>query len=270
MRRARLSGIANSPFRNAWPFSQVVAQAGALLGTLFLSLSLGGCADSCFIFVSNPGGGTIPNAPTCSLNQGNGNANLRIVSSPISPVGSGQADVAHIFVTIRGVEATANAIADEASPDWRELAPQLATKPMQLDLLTADGASCGANRLTSVAVRADAYRQIRLSLSSNQPDANEALPEENLCGSIGANCVVTSDGGMKPLVLDTKSSHVQISAKQIAGGFFQILPDTAVSLEIKFNASASQMIPTVDGVRLVPAFTVDPAPACESAGSVER
>jgi Domain of unknown function (DUF4382) len=252
-------------FRRAISGSQKV-----FLATLFLSFGLMGCDNSCILIVSNPGGGggTITgSAPNCSLNTTT--VSMRITSS-LAPSAGSAPSIQHVFVTLRGIEANRDADAAENSSGWQELAPKLATEPMQLDLLASTGDSCEANISERVAVAADAYRQIRLQLSPNQPDTTESILQQNSCGNAGFNCVVTSDGNIRPLVLDRESSQVPVSSDHIAGGFVRIFPEAAVNLKIEFNAGSSQFIAAGESVRLVPVFTVDSQTACESASGADR
>jgi Domain of unknown function (DUF4382) len=245
---------------------------------LLFCLSFVGCSNYCFVFVSNPGGSvsTSSNTPSCQLNTSTGTVSLRITASPTpdaqaTPTPS---TVQHIFVTLRGIEATPSAIPNDDSPDWRELAPHLATQPQQLDLLALCADSCDQNQnqntFAEVAVPADAYRQIRLRLSPNQPSTDEPLPEENACGSVGFNCVITADGGIRPLVPDSLSSQFQISSGHISGGFFRVLPDAAINLKIEFNPQSSQVFPAQESVRLLPAFTVELQDTPESTTAVNQ
>jgi Domain of unknown function (DUF4382) len=251
------------------------ASRTCLLAAPLFCLSLVGCSNYCFEFVSNPGGSisTSNNTPTCQLNSATGTVRLRVTPSPTPDAqptpASTPANIEHVFVTLRGIEATASAIPNDDSPNWRELAPQLATQPQQLDLLAHNSESSHQNQNTfaDVAVPTDAYRQIRLRLSSNQPATDESVPEENACGSAGFNCVITADGGVRPLVLDSLSSQFQISSDHISGGFFQVLPDAAVSLIIEFNPQSSLFFPVGESIRMVPAFTVEPQASSESAAA---
>jgi hypothetical protein len=171
---------------------------------------------------------------------------------------------------LRGIEANASAVADDESPDWQELAPKLAAQPVQVDLFAAGGDSCEAGGFESAAVRADAYRQIRLRLAPNETDSTEPILGQNSCGSAGFNCIVTSDGDIRPLVLARDALEIQVTPEHIAGGFFRIVSEASVNLEIDFDPNASQFIPTEGIVRMVPVFTVDSQGRCESAAGTER
>jgi Domain of unknown function (DUF4382) len=241
--------------------------------TLFLSLGLIGCdTNSCILIVSNPGsgGGTISgNGPNCSLNTTT-TVSMQITSFLAPPAPEGQPRIQHVFVTLRGIDANPNATADENSPDWQDLAPTLSKEPMQIDLLSHPSDSCDANISTRVSAPAVAYRQLRLRLSSNQPDTTDPVLQQNSCGSAAFNCVVTSDGYIKPLVLDRELSQIQISSAQITTGSFRILPNSPLNLKIEFNPQSSHFIPTDASVQLVPVFTADVQAPCESISVADR
>ncbi len=208
---------------------------------------------------------------SCPLIPVTGNVRLRMSSSLTLAAGNEPARIQHLFVTLRGIDANPSATADEESPDWQELAPKLAKHPMQLDLLAPAGESCEPSTFEDVAVPADAYHQIRLRFAPNQPDLSSgSILEENSCGTAGFNCLVTSDGGVRPLVLDSKAAHVQILPEHIANGFFRILPDISVDLKIEFNPQSTIFIPAEEGVRMVLSFTAAPQPPCESAVTTDR
>jgi Domain of unknown function (DUF4382) len=236
--------------------------------SVLFSLSLMGCGDSCFIFVSNPSGGTLVVGTTpCSLNNANGTARIRLTSSVRPTAANWPASIQHIFVTFQGIEANRSATADDDSPDWQELAPQLATVPIQLDLLAPNIDSCDSNVLSDVAVPADTYRQVRLRLSSSLAETNEPILQENRCGSFGFNCIVKADGRTRALILNSQMLRVRIPSDRIAGGSFRILPGTAANVTIEFSPSSSLVFPADGDVRLVPVFTVESKSSCESARS---
>jgi Domain of unknown function (DUF4382) len=253
--------------RHLLPFRRAICGSQKLLfSTLFLSLALIGCdTNSCVLIVSNPGGGggTISGSgPNCSLNTIT--VSLRITSSLAPPAGNGSS-IQHVFVTLRGIEANPDALADENSPDWQELAPKLATQPVQLDLLAGTADSCEANISERVTVPAYTYRQIRLRLAPNQPDTTDSILQQNSCGSAGFNCIVSSDGNIRPLVAASESSQIPVSSDHITGGSFRIFPEAPLNLKIEFNPQSSQFIAANEGVRFVPAFTVDSQTACDAA-----
>jgi len=302
MGRAYSSASGNTAYSSASgkTASQKVFFSLLLFSIVLLSLGLIRCDNACVLVVSNPGGsiGTVSgNGPSCSLGTTSGTASVRIAAhaatagdeasrigahalgagdeaSRIAAHALGAGDEAsrirHVFLTLRGIEANASAVADDESPDWQELAPKLAAQPVQVDLFAAGGDSCAAGGFESAAVRADAYRQIRLRLAPNETDSTEPILGQNSCGSAGFNCIVTSDGDIRPLVLARDALEIQVTPEHIAGGFFRIVSEASVNLEIDFDPNASQFIPTEGIVRMVPVFTVDSQGRCESAAGTER
>jgi hypothetical protein len=302
MGRAYSSASGNTAYSSASgkTASQKVFFSLLLFSIVLLSLGLIRCDNACVLVVSNPGGsiGTVSgNGPSCSLSTTSGTASVRIAAhaatagdeasriagqplragdeaSRIGAHALGAGDEAsrirHVFLTLRGIEANPSAVADDESPDWQELAPKLAAQPVQVDLFAAGGDSCAAGGFESAAVRADAYRQIRLRLAPNETDSTEPILGQNSCGSAGFNCIVTSDGDIRPLVLARDALEIQVTPEHIAGGFFRIVSEASVNLEIDFDPNASQFIPTEGIVRMVPVFTVDSQGRCESAAGTER
>ncbi len=183
--------------------------------------------------------------------------------------------IAHIYVTIRGIEANPSAAAGDDSPDWQGLAPKLVNQPAQIDLLAPSGDPPVQDEFDDVTVPADAYRQIRLRLAPDQPDATNSVLQANTCGSVGFNCIVTPDGAMRPLAINNGSSEIYISSQQIEGGFVRVLPETTTTLRIEFIAQSSLFIrpddltqePSEGTAQFVPIFSVESQTENESADS---
>src|SRR5712675_789693 len=161
-----------------------------LLTLPLLGVSLTGCNNTCFIFTSNP--------PTASLCESC----------------SSSSRIAHLFVSLRGIEVHPSAIADDASPDWQELMRQLPGRPLQFDLVSS--ASRGAPLpLGQVAtIPADAYRQLRLRFAPDQP-TNDFGREESACGGMGFNCVVLEDGRTYPLLFEGAPPELRITSASL-------------------------------------------------------
>src|SRR5260370_22333350 len=112
-------------------------------------------------------------------------------------------NVQHIFVTLRGIEAHPDMVADEDSPAWQELAPDLSAHPVQSDLLaplapaktTGDSRSLGlpAGAIGPATVPADEYRQLRLRLLPPNPSPDAPIPQSNPSGHVGWNCIAFAD-----------------------------------------------------------------------------
>jgi hypothetical protein len=229
-----------------------------LLALSLFGISLTGCNNTCFMFTSNPSTGAInikagDPKPTCMLTTANGA--VRVLTHTVSTCISCSASsrIAHIFVSLRGIEVHPSAIADDAAPDWQELMPVIQGQPMQFDLVSA-AASRGA-RLPlgeGVTIPADAYRQLRLRFVPNQPTSEDPVPEKNACGGTGFNCVVAEDGRTYPLLLDGAPPEFRLVSERIAGGVLLIPPDSNSDLVIDFNVAWALSSFVGEGVRLLP------------------
>jgi Domain of unknown function (DUF4382) len=259
-------------------FARTIAPPQSIfLAVLLCAAALLGCNNSCVVFVSNPGGGggTISGSlNSCTLNQAKGSVRPRITTFDTVPTGTTPTRIAHIYVTIKGIEANPSATAADDSPDWQELAPRLVKQPAQIDLLAPRADSPEPDAFDDASVPADAYQQIRLRLMDNQPDATNSVVQANSCGNVGFSCIVTSDGAIRSLALDSGNSQIHISTQQITGGFVRVLPETTTTLRIEFNPQSSVFVRT-DGltqessentVQLVPSFSVESQTANEPAG----
>jgi hypothetical protein len=242
-------------------------QAGLFAVTLFCG-SLVGCDNSCFVIVVNPGGGTISGVGSgvgsaCRAPRMTGNVRLRFNSSLAPGAASEPPSTQHIFVSLRGVDALGAPLAGEDSSEWQELAPELADRPVQVDLLARATDVCGTNSFRDATIPQGVYNQVRLRLVPNQPETNQPVPEENACGRAGFNCVVSGDDRVRPLAWG-ETPEVRIPTERIDGGFFRVLPGGDMRLAVDFDAGSSMAVPAGDAVRLFPTFSVSQQVPCES------
>ncbi len=235
---------------------------------LLLCFLLFGCGDTCFVITGIfPNTTSTTNPPTCNLGAGNGTIIVGINSIRPSPLASMSPNLQHVFITLRGIEANPNVVAAEDPADWQELAPELASEPVQIDLMaiTVSGASCGPSRLTrKAAVRASVYRQIRLRLVSDQAMPGDPLPQHNECGGSGFNCVVDTNGRAHALALKNGARDLLITSDRITDGSFNVFPDTETNLSIVFDPYSSLAAAISDAVQIMPMFSAETAVACDS------
>jgi len=162
----------------------------------------------------------------------------------------------HVFVTIRSVQAHIDLTANDNSSGWQELAPQLASQPMQIDLFSAPQTNCVLAQLGSASLPVGSYQQIRLLLVSNTPAAGAATPANNACAENGFNCVVLSDKSVHELQVSSQdNTGLKIPPGQIVGGPIQVMAGQSVDLNIDFNACASIVLEGNGMYRLKPTLT---------------
>ncbi len=236
---------------------------------MFLCLALSGCGDTCFVITGIfPNAASTANPPTCNLGTGNGTVTVGINTAIASPALPMSPNLGHVFITLGGIDANPNADATEDSPDWQELAPHLASEPIQIDLMAADvsGASCASRLTQRSTVRASVYRQIRLRLVSRSGcfRRTAVLKRNNSCGGRNLNCVVDTNGHTRALVMKNAAGNVLIMSDHIADGSFNVLPDTETQLSIVFDPYSSLAVAVSDAVQVAPVFSAETAAGCAS------
>jgi hypothetical protein len=189
-----------------------------------LAATLAGCTGS------NSGSGM--------SNGGTGTVNVSITDPPSCKFPNG--DFQHVYIAIRSVQAHTSATADDNSPGWQELAPQLNTQPMQIDLFAAGPNACLLMMLGSnTALPAGTYQQIRLLLVPNDGGSGP-VPATNNCADQGFNCAVLQDGSVHELQLSSQANTgLKIPPGQVEGGPITVAAGKDVDLNIDFNACAS-------------------------------
>ena len=238
----------------------------SFLGLLLCFLLLG-CGDTCFVITGIfPNTTSTTNPPTCKLGDGTGTIIVGINSARPSPQAPTSPNLQHVFITLRGIDANPNATAGEDSPDWQELAPELASEPVQIDLMNTSvpGALCAPRLARKAIVRAAVYRQIRLRLISDEPAPGDPLPNDNKCGGRSFNCVVDTNGHTRALVMKNAANNVLIMSDHITDGSFNVLPDAATQLSIVFDPYSSLAVAVSDAVQIAPVFSAETDAGCAS------
>lgn len=276
---------------------------------LLLCLAVSGCGGRTCVsgFWSGSTSAIAVSNSSCSLTKATGAVIVRIstasapsgdpaafpppLASPRTSPGALPYNAQHIFVTFRGVEVHPDMVADEDSPSWQELAPELMAHPVQLDLLapsaalgpsvplallalTGDSPSLDApaGAIAPAMVPADEYRQSRLRLLTRNPSPDDPVPESNACGTLGWNCIVFADRSARPLEFAGvparsgplgfgPASEFHISLEHRAASAFRVLPDEVIQLSIEFDAASSVYFASNAAVRLVPVFRVVSRPS---------
>jgi hypothetical protein len=167
-----------------------------------------------------------------------------------------------VFITIRSIQAHTSATADNTPSGWQELAPQLASAPVQVDLLhlPANG-QCLLEQLGSTSLPAGDYQQIRLILLANAALTGPApSSDSNACfkqlGGDVFNCVMDTSGTVHTLNLSSEANTgLKIPPGQIMGGPIHVAAGESVDLNIDFNTCASILREGNGDFRLKPVLT---------------
>jgi hypothetical protein len=212
---------------------------GCAAGLLTIALIFAGCSGGNSSMQMSASTGTITvsisDPPSCKNPNGN---------------------FSHVYITVRSVQAHIDPNATDSSSGWQELAPQLASQPMQIDLFSTPQTTCILAQLGSASLPVGSYQQIRLLLVSNSPAASDAIPSTNACAGNGYNCVVLSDNSIHELDLSSQANTgLKIPPGQIVGGPIQVSAGQSVDLNIDFNACASIVREGNGQFRLKPVLT---------------
>ena len=212
-------------------------RVGGLIGFAALVVSLVSC------------GGHVS---TGGLGSGTGAITVNLSDPPSCAFPNGP--IEHVWVTIRSVQANVSATADDNSPGWVELTPQLNSAPMQIDLFSLGSNACLLATLGNTSLPAGTYQQIRLLLVPNSGTAGRTPPPA--CQGQGFNCVVLHDGSVHQLQLSSQANTgLKIPPGQIVGGPISVGAGQNVDLNIDFNACASIVLEGNGQYRLKPALT---------------
>ncbi len=212
----------------------------AVIVLLAAAMALLNCGNSRFEFRLNPPTGTV---------------SVSISDPPSCAVPNGPFE--HVYITIRSVQAHISSNADDNSPGWQELAPQLVSQPVQVDLLGAAKNGCVLAQLGSnTPLPVGDYQQIRLLLVSNNPGSGAPVLASNACGTQGFNCAVLSDESVQELELSSQANTgLKIPPGQIVGGPIRVESGKHVDINIDFNACASIVRQGNGRMRLKPVLT---------------
>jgi Domain of unknown function (DUF4382) len=204
--------------------------------------------------VASCGGGSTSQT---TMTTGMGSMVVSISDPPSCAAPSGE--FSHVYITIRSVQAHISSTANDNSPGWQELAPQLASQPMQVDLLNLpkDGSCLLAQLGSTSSLPVGDYQQIRLLLVSNAASTGP-VPSSNQCASLGQffNCVVDKDGIFHKLDLSSQANTgLKVPPGQVAGGPIHVAAGQSVDINVDFNTCAS-LVPMPNGdFRLRPTLT---------------
>ncbi len=202
--------------------------ASALAGAGFMAVVSAGCGGSNSTTVS-------PATTTVTM------------SDPATCAGP-NGPFSHVYVTVKDVEASTSG---SAGASFVDLTPNLASSPMQIDLLGQSNNQCLLATLGSTTeLQPGNYQQIRLILEDNN---SAAVVAGNQCGATAANCVVSNTGTVTALQLSSQAqTGIKIPAGQIAGGQFVVAAGQTKDLNLDFNTCASIVTEGNGAYRLKP------------------
>jgi len=210
-----------------------------------LSVFLAGCANTCFVVVSNPPTGTIGVVagnppPACALAKANAAVRLVVHVNRLCEFCSESNQIQSVLLSLRGIDIHSKANAEGDSSEWQELLPQPERQPLQIDLQNESIKGSLADSLAQrVLIPAGLYDFVRLRFASNQPGAGADVPARSACGRAGPNCVVMADGRIEPLVFEEDIFESSFAPDTAADGVLLVLPGSESELLIELTPVSS-------------------------------
>jgi hypothetical protein len=214
-------------------FSRLSPRYAFSVVAMFDMVFAAGCGNSCFIGFSNNGSSSVIISagnppPTCSLSQGMGTMLVSATKSARCEICSDASRVEHLFVAVRGIE-----LRDSSDTStWLEIAPQLAEKPRQIDLM---GSSAPETLVESALVPAGSYDAIRVLFTGASDNLVESLAASD-CGKTRSNCIVAGDNHTESLLFTGGSPEVVISSDNLENKTVVVLPGSSLKLQLTLEA----------------------------------
>jgi hypothetical protein len=191
------------------------------------------------------------------VNNGMATVNVSLSDPPSCSPPAG--NFKSVFITIRSVQAHISATADDNSPGWVELLPELNSQPVQVDLLNlpANGACLLKTLGSNTSLPPGDYQQIRLLVVPDNPGSG-AGTSPNACATLGQvfNCIVDSSNNTSELQLSSQANTgLKIPPGQVVGGPIHVAAGQSVDINVDFNACASIIQEGNGKFRLKPTLT---------------
>lgn len=216
---------------------------------MFTAIALAGCGDTCFSGFFDNGSGFIINTgnpPSCPLPKVNGKMRVAALKSPVCETCTAAARVEHIFVTMRGIQLRPSSVVDANSSEWVEIAPDLASKPRQIDLI----GNAPEIFVEGAIVPAGSYSLVRLQFSSGSPPSGTEILSANACEQTGWNCIVRADGQVEPLRLPSDVPELLITLQSNESDSLVVLPDARMDLRLSLKPSQVFYSSGFEGLKL--------------------
>jgi hypothetical protein len=216
-----------------------IRRLGRCLGLFALcSASLTGCANTCFLVISNPPNGTISVVagnppPACTLAKSKGAIRVVAHANSVCPFCSESNRIQSVLLNLKGIDIHSRANSVHESSDWQELFPRLENQPLQVDLPT-EGKNLPRYVTDRVLVPTGTYDLLRFRFEPNQ-SGDDIFQARNACSRIGSSCVVMANGQIVPLVFDADSLESRLTAESTADGLLFVSPGSDSELLIELT-----------------------------------
>jgi hypothetical protein len=180
-----------------------------------------------------------------------GGSNIIITVSDPAVCAPPGGNFAHIYITITDIEAGHEPSAEANASDLVDLTPDLAARPVQVDLLGQPDTRCTLGMIAHGFAEPGTYKMLRVHLleTPSAAKASTALPpiaggnQCDLSATPTANCVIQTNGAVVPLGVP-QGSYFDIGPADMPKGEFLIGTDGVTELNINIDGCDS-LVPVV-------------------------
>jgi len=219
---------------------------------VFSAIAFVGCSDTCYFGFFNNGTGNVNvkagnPPPACSLPQANAAMRIVALNSPVCESCPAAAQIEHVVVAVQSIQLRSSAIDNADDRDWLEIAPRLATEPVQLDLA---GNSAPEILIENAIVPAGSYREARLKFSPDFSAVPERLSDKNACGEKRWNCTIMADGSVESLQWPGDVPELVIAIHGAESDSLMVLPDAQIEVQLSLEAHKMPYLSGKEGWKL--------------------
>ena len=204
-----------------------------VIAVIATAIGVAGCGNTCFVgFVNNgKAAATVKTGDalsSCPPAQARGAIHVVALKSAVCTSCTVNARVEHVFVTLKSIQLRAN-VGRETPKDWLEIAPDLASKPRQIDLV---GNSPPETLAENATTPADSYDEMRLGFCRDASTASGECEAAIACGPTLRNCVITADLQIQPLDWPGGKPELMIDFRNVEGDSLTVLPEHITHLQL--------------------------------------
>lgn len=190
-----------------------------------------GCGNSCFVAGFNGTGFIFKGQNPCGVVSVS-KMSVFVSKTPRCENCSAATGVDHVYVTVRGVQLRSSLMASTDSADPIELAPQLADRPRQIDLMADSSPEMLAADAT---VPMGTYGGVQIRFVSGAAEMEQQLSRESGCGEGIWNCIVTADRKVWPMVWPDGQAELQMPFQDLPDHLLAALPNSSVELQLNME-----------------------------------
>jgi hypothetical protein len=183
--------------------------------------------------------------PACPFSTGMGMMSVTARKSEICETCTASSRAEHVFVALKGIQLHSVFTESPSSPEWVELAPELAREPRRIDMV---GDSLPEILVQNARIPAGTYRELRLQFSLDTPTGFGSPPVANTCDN-RRNCVLMADGHIEELHFEANSNapDLLVPLQNNGSGAVAVVPDASVDLRFTLQPQAGSSVSTSKG-----------------------